>query len=297
MTLRELQYLVALAETRHFGKAAEACFVSQPTLSTQLKKLEEQLGVQLIERAPKQVMLTEVGKVISERAQWILRDVEQLKEIARRTKNPEAGTLRLGAFPTLGPYLLPHIVPAITQRFPELELLLVEEKTETLLQRLHDGRIDAALLALPIHDPSLRCETLFSEPFYLAVPKGHPLSKRQQVSVEDLREHTILLLEEGHCLRDQALDVCHLASATERTGFRATSLETLRHMVAANVGMTLLPKLALQPGNDGDTLTTIPFAAPSPNREVAMVWRKSSALDDFLFKVCQELKAVTNELF
>ena len=274
MNLRDLRYLIALADLRHFGRAAEACHVSQPTLSTQVRKLEEELGVALVERAPRQVMLTAAGRDIVERARRVLADVEQMRETARRAADPEAGTVRLGIFPTLGPYLLPHVVPGVRARFPRLELLLVEEKTELLLAMLRDGRLDAALLALPLHEDWLECEFLFEEPFMLAVPAGHALAAR-------------------HDLRDQALEVCALAGAGEKEGFRATSLETLRQMVAAGVGITLLPMLAIKPPvSSSPDLKLVDFRAPAPSRRVAMVWRRSSAMAGFL----QQLAAVLRKL-
>lgn len=283
MNLRDLGYLVALADLRHFGKAAEACFVSQPTLSTQIMKLEEELGVTLVERAPRKVMLTVAGQDVVARARRILADVEQMKESARRSQDPESGTLRLGVFPTLGPYLLPHVLPQLQLRFPKLELLLVEEKSDVLLARLRDGKLDAALLALPIHDDHLHAELLFDEPFLLAAPSQHPLASKSSMTMDQLADETLLLLEDGHCLRDQALDVCRLSGANERTGFRATSLETLRQMVAAGVGVTLLPALSVhapvvQPAN----IRLVKFSVPVPSRQIALVWRRSSAVDGFL---------------
>lgn len=298
MNLRDLRYLVALADHRHFGRAAAACFVSQPTLSTQIKKLEEELDVALVERAPRRVMLTPAGRDIAERARRILSEVEQLKEIARRTRDPEAGTVRLGLFPTLGPYLLPHAVPRIRKRFPRLELLLVEEKTETILHQLREGRLDAGILALPLHDDQLHVEPLFEEPFLLAVPESHPLAKRGALSLEDLANESLLLLEDGHCLRDQALDVCHLSGAGEKTGFRATSLETLRQMVAANVGITLLPTLAVKPPVPrSENIHLLPFRDSRPSRQIAMVWRKSSAMGAFLVKLAEVFRTLPPELF
>ncbi|TZF90741.1 LysR substrate-binding domain-containing protein [Cognatilysobacter lacus] len=293
MNLRDLKYLVALAEHRHFGRAAHASFVSQPTLSTQLRKLEDELGVTLIERAPRRVMLTPVGLQIAERARGVIAAVDQMSELARRSRDPEAGSVRLGLFPTLAPYLLPHVLPHVRERFPRLELLLVEEKTDQILQRLRDGRLDAGILALPLHDDQLRVEPLFDEPFVLAVPITHPMAKRRTLAADDLRDADLLLLEEGHCLRDQALDVCRLAGAGERDGFRATSLETLRQMVAAGVGMTLLPMLAVQPpvpASDGIALLT--FADAPPHRRIAMAWRRSSAMDGFL----EQLAAIFRQL-
>lgn len=290
MNLRDLRYLVALAEHRHFGRAAEASFVSQPTLSTQIRKLEEELGVALFERAPRKVMLTPVGREIVERARKVLADVDQLAEIARRSQDPEAGTVRLGLFPTLGPYLLPHVLPGLRERFPRIEFLLVEDKTDALLERLRDGRLDAAVLALPLADEQLHAEPLFDEPFVLATPAGHPLAGRGPLAVDDLDEERLLLLEEGHCLREQALDVCRLAGAGERD-FRATSLETLRQMVAAGVGSTLLPVLAVQPPVPGlPGVQLVPFKGEPPFRRVALVWRRSSASDGLLRGLAAEIR-------
>lgn len=293
MNLRDLRYLVALADHRHFGRAATASFVSQPTLSTQIKKLEDELGVPLFERAPRKVMLTPAGRDIAQRARHILNEVEQLRESARRQLDPEAGTVRLGIFPTLGPYLLPHVVPGIRARFPNLELLLAEEKTASILRMLREGTLDAGVLALPLHDEHLHIEPLFDEPFVLAVPDVHPLAGRRDVVMADLAEQRLLLLEDGHCLRDQALDVCHLAGASERSGFRATSLETLRQMVAANVGITLLPMLAVKPPVAPiDRIRILPFKGKPPIRHVAMVWRRSSAMHGFLMHLAQTLRTL-----
>lgn len=288
MNLRDLRYLVALADHLHFGRAAAATFVSQPTLSTQIRKLEDELGVSLIERAPRHVMLTPVGHDIAERSRRILSDVDQLKETARRSRDPEAGTVRLGIFPTLGPYLLPHVIPQLRKRFPNLELLLVEEKTETILRLLREGRLDAGILALPQHDERLHIEPLFEEPFVLAVPSGHTLASRKHITLADLNRESLLLLDEGHCLRDQALDVCHLAGAEEKSGFRATSLETLRQMVAANVGVTLLPVLAVKPPvSRSENIALIQFKGVPPHRQLAMMWRKSSAQGGFLKQLAE----------
>ena len=296
MNLRDLKYLVALADHRHFGKAADASFVSQPTLSTQIKKLEEELGVALVERAPRKVMLTPVGREVVERARRVIAEVEQMSEVARRSRDPEAGTVRLGLFPTLGPYLLPHVVPRIRKRFPQLELLLVEEKSDVLLQRLREGALDAALLALPVHDDQLHAEFLFEEPFLLAVPESHPLAGHGALALDDLSSQTLLLLEDGHCLRDQALDVCRSAGAGENGGFRATSLETLRQMVAANVGVTLLPSLAVKPPvAQSDAIRLLPFRDPQPSRRIAMLWRRSSARGDFLMQLAGEFKRLPRE--
>ena len=188
MNLRDLKYLVALADHKHFGRAASACFVSQPTLSTQIKKLEQELGVSLVERAPRHIMLTPAGREAAQRARRIMTDVEEMKEAARRSQNPEAGAVRLGIFPTLGPYLLPHVVSRVRERFPELELLLIEEKTEVILRQLREGKLDAGILALPLHDEQLHIELLFEEPFMLAVPETHVLAASRTLLMQDLRE-------------------------------------------------------------------------------------------------------------
>ncbi len=291
MNLRDLRYLVALADHRHFGLAAQASFVSQPTLSTQIRKLEAELGVSLVERAPRNVLLTEVGEAVAERARLILREVDEIRALARRKVDPEAGTLRLGVFPTLGPYLLPHVVPGLRARFPRLELLLIEEKTPTLERQLHDGKLDAAILALPVADEHLHAEFLFEEPFVLALPSGHRLVAADTVRLADLVGQSLMLLEDGHCLREQALEVCHQAGAEERDGFRATSLETLRQMVAANVGVTLMPILAVKPPVPrSDAIVLRTFADAQPSRRIALVWRRSSALGRFLKKLAAVLR-------
>ncbi len=293
MTLRELQYLVALADHLHFRRAAEACFVSQPTLSTQIRKLEDELGVPLIERGTRKVMLTPAGREAVERARRILSDAQEMKEAARRSREPEAGTVRLGLFPTLGPYLLPHVVPRIRARFPRLELLLIEEKSEVLLTRLREGALDAALLALPVHDDQLHCEFLFEEPFFLAVPDSHPLARRRSLAMDELSRHDLMLLEDGHCMRDQALDVCRRSGAVEKPEFRATSLETLRQMVAAGVGITLLPALATRPPvPPSGNIRLLSFADPAPSRRIAMFWRRSSAMGTFLGDLAQVFRQV-----
>lgn len=298
MNLRDLKYLVALADHKHFGRAAAACYVSQPTLSTQIKKLEDELGVPLVERAPRKVMLTPAGRDAAERARRIVAEVEQMKEAARRSQDPEAGTVRLGMFPTLGPYLLPHVVPRIRARFPHLELLLVEEKSDVLLSRLREGKLDAGLLALPVADDQLHTEFLFEEPFVLAVPESHPLAQRGSLTLAELSHQQLLLLEDGHCLREQALDVCRLSGANEKSEFRATSLETLRQMVAAEVGITLLPTLAVKPPvARSPNIHLLGFSDSHPSRRIAMVWRKSSAMSGFLQVFAQVFRELPPGLF
>jgi len=250
-----------------------------------------------VERAPRKVMITAAGQDVVQRARRIVAEVEQMKEAARRSMDPESGTLRLGVFPTLGPYLLPHVVPQLRERFPQLELLLVEEKSDVLLQRLRDGKLDAALLALPIHDDQLHAQFLFEEPFVFAAPHQHPLAAEQALSMSQLSDETLLLLEDGHCLREQALDVCRMAGAGEKAGFRATSLETLRQMVAANVGITLLPVLAVKPPvAPSREVRLVPFRAPAPSRRIAMVWRRSSAMSEFLTRFAEVFRELPPDL-
>ena len=298
MNLRDLRYFIALAETRHFGRAAEACFVSQPTLSTQLKKLEEELGVALFERAPRNILLTPAGEQILRHAKLALSHVGTMQEIAKHTKDPESASIRLGIFPTLAPYLLPHVVPKLRKRFPNLELLLIEEKTEILIHQLRDGLIDAAILAEPLTEEQFESMHLFTEPFVLALPEKHPLSKQLTLGMGELEQQHLLLLEDGHCLRDQALGVCALSGASEKEGFRATSLETLRQMVAAGVGITLLPMLAVKPPvPKSPYIRLLPFRNPAPTRGIALYWRKSSVRGAFLHDLGQQIAKLPKSLF
>lgn len=273
MNLRDLKYLVTVADLGHFGKAAEACHVSQPTLSMQLKKLEEFLGVTLIERGSRQVMLTPIGEGIVEEARQIVERADQLVAHARESQDPLSGDFKLGAFPTIAPYLFPLVIPHVKELLPKLKLLLIEEKTATLLTQLKSGEIDAALIALPVEDPGLYVRELFEEPFDLAVPENHPLAEKKTVTYEDVKPHPLLLLEEGHCLREQALDLCRRVGVREDQNFRATSLETLRHMVAGGVAATLVPRLAVKQAGT-EPVRYIPFANPVPSRRIALVCRK-----------------------
>lgn len=289
MNLRDLKYLVAVARHKHFGKAAEECFVSQPALSMQLKKLEEELGVVIFERTNKHVMITNIGQRLLDKAKEIIQSTDEMVEIAKNYHNPLAGEIRIGAFPTLAPYFLPKIVPQITKEFPQLKLLLLEEKTNILIEKLKSGQLDAAFLAtpLPFSDDSLEIHELFCENFYLAVPTGHPLAKKKSISKDDIKGEKLLLLQEGHCLRDQALDVCSLIGSSERQDFRATSLETLRQMVAANVGITLIPELAKK---ENDGLVYIPFKGIKPYRTIALIFRKSYTRKDLLERIMRTVR-------
>jgi LysR family transcriptional regulator, hydrogen peroxide-inducible genes activator len=290
LKLKDLRYLVAVADTRHFGRAAAKCFVSQPTLSAQLRKLELYLGVQLIERRPRRVTLTAAGEEISERARTMLESADAIVGLAQTRRDPLAGQLRLALLPTIGPYLLPLVALKIRKALPRLELMLYEYQTEPMLERLHNGDIDVGILALPVHVEGLAMRALYQEAFVAALPAGHPLAARSQIRVADLKAETLLLLEDGHCLRDQALAVCSRSGVQEKQDFRATSIETLRQMVATGAGVTLLPALAVH-GAYGAAkgMAVRPFARPVPSRNVGAVWRNSSARTAVIAAVCDQI--------
>jgi LysR family hydrogen peroxide-inducible transcriptional activator len=288
LKLKDLRYLVAVADQRHFGRAAARCFVSQPTLSSQLKKLEQSLGVQLIERAPNNVSLTAAGEEIVARARRILEATDEVVTLARSQHDPLAGRLRVALLPTIGPYLLPRVAPAVRKALPRLELHLYEYQTAPMLQKLHAGELDVGILALPVDTAGLEARELYREAFSVALPEHHPLAARQSVRVADLKGEKLLLLEEGHCLRDQALEVCSRAGVHEQQDFRATSLETLRQMVASGAGITLLPELAGRGAyRNARGLVLRPFAKPAPVRQVGAVWRKSSARRGAIDALCR----------
>ena len=286
--LKDLRYLVAVADTRHFGRAAERCFVSQPTLSAQLKKLENYLGVQLIERRPKQITLTPAGVEIVARARRILEASDEVVTLARAHRDPLAGPLRVALLPTIGPYLLPHVAPAIRAALPRLDLLLYEYQTAPMLGKVQAAEIDMGILALPVELDGLSSRVLYEEPFQVALPERHRLARRASVRLTDLKDEPLLLLEEGHCLRDQALELCNRVGALEKQDFRATSLETLRQMVAAGAGVTLLPELAVK-GAYGTArgVVTKPLTRPAPVRRIGAVWRKTSARRAAIEAVCE----------
>ena len=290
LKLKDLRYLVAVADTRHFGRAAERCFVSQPTLSTQLKKLEEYLGVQLIERQPKRVALTAAGEEIVARARRILEASDEVIALARAHRDPLAGTLRIAMLPTIGPYLLPRVAREIGKALPRLDLRLYEYTTAAMLAKLRAGEIDLGILALPVDLDGLEARELYDEAFMVALPATHPLAKRPTIRIQDLHGETLLLLEDGHCLRDQALAVCSHASMQEKQDFRATSLETLRQMVATGAGVTLLPELATHGAyRHARGVVVRPFARPAPLRKIGGVWRKTSARHAAIAAVCAQI--------
>lgn len=290
MNLREIEYIVAVADLRNFSQAAQQCAVSQPTLSAQIKKLEEDLGVALFERTNRRVMPTDIGEEIISSARRILIEAEAIRETAKTAHDPFSGKFRLGAFPTLASYVFPDLVPAITEAMPRLRLILVEEKTDRLLDKLRQGALDAALLALPVQDDFLRSEKLFDDPFYLAVSARHDLASETAVRPAALERYRPLLLEDGHCLRDQALDVCRTIGAGEDPDFRATSLETLRQMVKAGTGVTLMPEIALNREENG--IAYLPFAGNAPSRAIGLVWRKTFQRAKILEMIAEMMKSL-----
>ena len=277
MTLTELRYIVAVARERHFGHAAESCFVSQPTLSVAIKKLEQELGVALFERGPGEVSVTPVGQKIVEQAQRVLEDASRIRDLAASGHDPLAGTLRLGAIHTIGPYLLPRLVPILRRTVPAMQLHLQESFTHRLAESLKQGEVDVIVVALPFAEPGCTTLALYDEPFLVALPQGHRWEKRRQISADELNKESLLLLGEGHCLRDQVLEFC---GSQSRGGLARSleggSLETIRQMVAGGVGVTVLPSTSIASGGGADALIRIrPFAKPAPQRRVALAWRKS----------------------
>lgn len=291
MNIRDLNYLIALGKEHNFRKAAEKCHVSQPTLSAQIKKLEEELGLQLIERSHKQARLTEAGQQALVHALAVHEEVQQLKSMAEEFKNPYAGTLKLGLIPTIAPYLLPKIIKPLRQEFPQLGLVLHEAQTEQLLIKLRNFELDLLVLALPLEDKleGLRHLPLYDEPFYLAVHRSQIESHIREINYHDLDTSKIALLEEGHCLRAHALEICQLAQGQGINEFTATSLETLRYMVEANEVMTLIPALAVEQKTlEHTNVRYIPFKAPAPTRHIGLVFRASQQRKE-LFQAVQKL--------
>jgi LysR family hydrogen peroxide-inducible transcriptional activator len=285
MTLTELRYIVAVARERHFGRAAEACFVSQPTLSVAIKKLEEELDVKLFERGASEVSVTPLGEAIVRQAQSVLEQAAAIKEIAKRGKDPLSGPLRLGIIYTIGPYLLPELVRHAIAMTPQMPLMLQENFTVKLLDMLRTGELDCAIMAEPFPDAGLATAPLYDEPFLVAVPANHPLARRSSIGSAELKQETMLLLGTGHCFRDQVLEVCpefaRFSSDAEgiRKSFEGSSLETIRYMVAAGMGITVVPQLSVRTWDrtDGPTqqVVYLPFDAPVPTRRVVLAWRRS----------------------
>ncbi len=282
MTLTELKYIVAVARERHFGRAAEACFVSQPTLSVAIRKLEDELGVVIFERGGSEIGVTPIGERVVAQAHKVLQESAAIREIARMGHDPLAGPLRVGVIYTIGPYLLPRLIPVQVQRTPQMPLILQENFTHKLIELLRQGEIDCAIMALPLPDTGLATLPLYDEPFMVAMPTDHPWAQRQQIAAQDLKQENMLLLGSGHCFRDHVLGVCpelsRFSDAPEgfQRSFEGSSLETIRHMVAAGIGLTVMPVTSLMNNDqsEGGLLRFVPFEPPAPDRRVALAWRK-----------------------
>ncbi|MDE0711801.1 MAG: hydrogen peroxide-inducible genes activator [Rhodospirillales bacterium] len=275
-TMKQLEYLAALADTRHFGRASERCHVTQSTLSAGIRDLESVLGTAVAERSNRRVLITRVGMQIAERAKALLRDAEEVMEMARAGHSPMTGEMRLGVIPTIGPFYLPRVLPALRERFPELTLYLREEQTAPLLARLEDGELDVALIALPYDVGDLTTEVILEDEFLFACDRAHALAGAREVSLDALAGERLLLLEEGHCLRGHALDACRLGDRRARAQFEASSLHTLVQMVAAGIGVTLVPRLAVDAKIAlGADISLSRLAAPA-SRQIGLAWRRTS---------------------
>ena len=280
MTLTELKYIVAVAREKHFGRAAEACFVSQPTLSVAIKKLEEELDVKIFERGTGEISVTPLGEQIVRQAQQVIEQAQAIREIAKLGKDPLSGPLRLGIIYTIGPYLLPELVKHCIARVPQMPLMLQENFTAKLLDMLRVGELDCAIMAEPFPDTGLAVAPLYDEPFQAAVPTGHALARRKNITAEELKQETMLLLGTGHCFRDHVLEVCpeyaRFASNAEgiSKSFEGSSLETIKHMVASGMGVTVVPQLSV-PGEKQAHIRYVPFSAPVPTRRVVLAWRRT----------------------
>jgi LysR family transcriptional regulator, hydrogen peroxide-inducible genes activator len=282
-TLKHLRYFIAVAKYKHFGHAADACFVTQPTLSSAIKELEEILGVRLLERTKRSVLVTPIGNTVLERARTIINEADSLVELVQTRRTPLCGELRMGVIPTIGPFLLPKIMTQIRKKFPDLQLYLTEDTTERLLSSLREGNQDLLILALPYESEGIETDIFMQDPFYCALPLDHPLTKKTEIKNEDIFEENLLLLAEGHCLRDHALAACSWRGAQNTREFAATSLSTIVQMVSNGLGITLLPKIAIDAGiTQGCDLKTIPLSKSSPPRDIGLVWRKTSGrVDEF----------------
>lgn len=279
MTLTELRYIVAVSQKNHFGKAAQACFVSQPTLSIAIKKLEEELGIRLFERSSKnEIRITEIGQQVIDQAKIVLRQAQILGEIAQQGKDPLAGQFKLGVIYTIGPYLLPSLIPKLRETAPDLKLIIEENFTANLFQSLKQGTLDAIVISYPFDEAGIETAALYQEPFIVALPRNHEWAEREQIRPEDLASQDLMLLGSGHCFRDQVIEACPncMSGDSELTRtLEGGSLETIRHMVAAGTGITVLPHTSMLHNQHHESLIeTRPFTRPSPGRTVAIAWRK-----------------------
>ncbi|QLF68330.1 LysR family transcriptional regulator [Peteryoungia desertarenae] len=294
LTLRQLRYFDALARHGHFGRAADACAISQPALSVQIKELEEALGVELFERGARHIKLSSFGEQFAERAQEILRSVDELVDFAKASQHQLVGRLRIGIIPTIAPYLLPRMIPRLTRMNATLDINVRETVTPKLLQELAEGKLDTAIVALPVSEPSLTELPLFEESFVLVRPledEGKPIPGRER-----LREMRLLLLEEGHCFRDQALSFCHMGSARPREILDGSSLTTLVQMVGAGIGVTLIPEIAVPVETGSAPVSVARFEDPQPSRTIGMVWRKTSPLARQLQQIADVVQTSASEI-
>lgn len=281
MTLTELRYIVTLAREQHFGRAAGKCFVSQPTLSVGVKKLEDELGIALFERTRNAVRVTPMGEMIISQAQKVLEEASAIKQLAKSGQDQLSTPLRVGAIYTIGPYLFPHLVPQLAQAAPKMPLYIEENFTAVLRRKLRMGELDTIIVALPFNEPDVLTRPLYDEPFRVLLPGGHPWEAKREIDPADLAKEALLLLGEGHCFRDQILEACPMLankkdSGTDGSGIEATSLETIRHMVASGMGISVLPQSAVVDSHYApNVLSTRPFRSPAPGRTVALAWRAS----------------------
>ena len=295
MNLRDLKYILAVADTHHFGKAAERCYVSQPTLSGQIKKLEEELGVAIFERTNRSVEITPIGEAILVHARQMIEQADVIQQLAQAHQDPLAGPIRIGAIPTLSPYLIPLILMPLKQQYPQMKLVLSEELTDSLLERLRNHEVDAALLATPVEEPDLEAMPLFDEPFWIAHPRDHSFYDKEEITEQDLENTELLLLSEGHCLAKQAMDVCHLkerSKQSEMADLRAASLETLLQLVGAGFGCTLVPALAMRGTWTTDSgIVARKLELPRASRRVSLVYRRSFPRQEALQALAEVISA------
>jgi LysR family hydrogen peroxide-inducible transcriptional activator len=286
MNLRDLKYLLMVAREKHFAKAADKSFVSQPTLSMQIKKLEDELGVKIFERSKKQFLVTSIGKEILQKVEVVLQEVDEIKKLAKRSIDPYSQELLIGAFPTLAPYFFPKIIKIISKKFPKLKILLVEEKTESLIKKISNGDLDIAFVASSLNQNDYHSIKIFEENFLLAVPKNHQLAKKKIIKSQDLNNQELMLLEDGHCMRDQAMEFCFSVGASEKQTFRASSLETLKQMIKAGSGITFVPEIAAK---KDDGICYLKIEKPA-KRSIFLCYRKNSVKK----KITEEIKDLIN---
>ena len=292
MTLTELRYIVAVAQDRHFGQAANRCFITQPALSLAIQKLEEELGVKVFERRKNQIAVTPMGERLVHQAQRVLEEAEQLKVIAAQGKNQLVGPLRFGVIATVGPYILPELVPILHKRAPQMPLEIEENLTTNLTAMLKSGRLDVIMIALPFDEPGIVTQGLYDEPFKAVVPVGHPWAKRTQLDPRILTNERVLLPHAGHCFRQQVLDACPELSRSDTDTLQGNSLETIRQMVASGLGITVLPSSALTPKHQNKRLAAVPFAKPIPERRIGLAWRKGFTRPEAITVIRDSIRAL-----